>query len=351
MADPADADTPSARARVDALVAEKGVVAAGQQLGVAAILYTYQCTIACRHCCFACGAHVPRVHMSTPKAVEHLRALHGLGRVIHIAGGECMMHWNDLQSVLARSQAEGVQPHFIETNCSFATDDAVVAERLAALAAAGVVGILASADPFHQASVPPDRFLRVRRQARDLFGPHNVWCSGATDDEIRALADIAADEARLRDYVRRHPPNMVGTAHRELRPFLDAYPLDQMPLDGGWRSRYQARDCALEFDIDRIWEVHIDPYNNIQTNCGVVLGNTDRIGLRDVMERGPANANLITRLLAEGGPFALADFARDRHGFAIPATAVSKCDLCFTTRRFLRPFYPDILAPDEVYGA
>jgi hypothetical protein len=39
------------------------------------------------------------------------------------------------------------------------------------------------------------------------------------------------------------------------------------------------------------------------------------------------------------------------HGFAIPERAVTKCDLCYATRRFLRPFYPDILGPAEVYGA
>src|SRR5512136_3014503 len=113
-----------AREKVDALVAEVGVVKAGTKLGVAALLYTYQCTIACRHCLFGCAASRPKVHMSTPKAVEYLGHLHELGRVIHIAGGEPMMHWSDLKVVLELSYAAGVQPHFIETNCSFATDDA-----------------------------------------------------------------------------------------------------------------------------------------------------------------------------------------------------------------------------------
>lgn len=338
------------RSRVDRLIAEVGLVEAGKRLGVAAILYTYQCTIACRHCCFGCAADRPAVHMSTPDAVEHLRSLHELGRVIHIAGGECMMHWHDLRAVLERSFVEGVQPHFIETNCSFATDDAIVAERLGVLRANGLVGILISADPFHQAFVPPERFLRVRRQARELFGPGNVWGSAAPDEAIMEFAEIARDEARLREYVRRARPSIVGTAHGELRQHLDAYRLDDLPPAAGWRTPHGGRDCALEFDRVRVWEIHIDPYNNIQTNCGVILGNTDRIPLAEVMARGPANANVITRLLAEGGPFALAEFARERHGFVVSETAVSKCDLCYTTRTFLRPFYPDVLGPAEVYG-
>jgi len=70
----------------------------------------------------------------------------------------------------------------------------------------------------------------------------------------------------------------------------------------------------------------------------------------EMIARGPGDANFITRLVCEGGPFALAEFARERHGFAIPERACSKCDLCYTARSFLRLFYPDLLGPAEVYG-
>jgi len=334
----------SARGRVDELVAQVGVEAAGVKLGVAALLYTYRCSIACRHCLFGCTPTRPRVHTSTPRALNHLRALHELGRVIHIAGGEAMLFWDDLRDVLERSFAEGVHPHFIESNCSFAVDDAIVAERLRVLKANGVSGILISSDAFHQAVVPPERFLRVRRQAYDLFGARNVWCSRESDDAITALATIAADEARLRDYARGYRPSLVGTAHRELRRFFDP-----LPVGEGFCGTADAPGCPVEFS-ERIWEVHIDPYENIQTNCGVIIGNAERTTPAEVLSRGPANANFIARLLADGGPYALAKMARERHGFAVPGTAVSKCDLCFTTRLFLRGFYPEILGPEEVYA-
>jgi hypothetical protein len=327
------------RSVVDELVAEAGVEAAGVKTGVAALLYTYRCTIACRHCLFGCSPGSPRVHMATPQAVKHLHALHELGRVIHIAGGEAMVYWDDLRAVLEQSRAEGVQPHFIETNCSFAATDAIVAERLGVLKANGVAGILLSADPFHQVFVPPERFLRVRRQAYELFGERNVWCNRDPDEKIRGLPGIAADEGLLREYVRANPPTLVGTAHRELRGCFDAVPVGEGPTAG----------CTVEFS-ERIWEIHIDPYENIQTNCGVILGRADTISPAEIVERGPANANHITRLLADGGPLALAKLARDRHGFVVPERAASKCDLCYATRLFLRRFYPGILGPAEVYA-
>jgi hypothetical protein len=58
---------PSAKAVADRLVAQVGVPAAGGRLGVAAILYTYRCTIACRHCGFAAGPGRPDVHMDADR--------------------------------------------------------------------------------------------------------------------------------------------------------------------------------------------------------------------------------------------------------------------------------------------
>ncbi|HUT35360.1 MAG TPA: radical SAM protein [Planctomycetota bacterium] len=338
------------REAVDRLIAEVGVPAAGQRLGVAALLYTYRCTIACRHCCFGCAGERPPVRMTTEQSVYHLRQLHELGRVIHIAGGEAMLFWDDLLAALEAAVAEGVQPHFIESNASFATDDALVRGRYAALQANGVVGMLLSADPYHQAFVPPERFLRARRLAREMFGPQNVWTTNAPDEAVVEFAAIARDEARLREFVCAHPPVLVGTAHRNLRRFLDDRPLDQLPPGRAWRVPHNDPGCEVEFARETIWELHIDPYDNIQTNCGVILGNARETRLLDLLERGPENANFISKLVADEGPLGLADFARREHGFIVPDRAVSKCDLCYTTRTFLRPHYPHILGPAEVYG-
>lgn len=339
----------AAHGRTNRLVRELGVAAAGNKLGVAALLYTYRCTIACRHCCFGCAGERPPVRMATEQAVFHLRQLHELGRVIHIAGGEAMLFWDELLAALGAASAEGVAPHFIESNASFATDDALVRERYAALQANGVAGVLLSADPYHQAFVPPERFCRARRLAREMFGPQNVWCTDASDEAVADFAAIAGDEARLRQHVRSRPPVLVGSAHRELRRFLDLLPLGQLPPGRAWRVPHAGRGCIEEFARETIWELHIDPYDNIQTNCGVILGNARHTPLLELLGRGPENANFIVRLLADAGPWGLAELAGRQHGFAPPALAASKCDLCYATRCFLRPFYPHILGPAEVY--
>ncbi len=337
------------KSQVDEMIASQGVVATGGKLGVAAILYTYRCTIACRHCCFGCSAQRPDVKMTTAQGVRHLRELHTLGRVIHIAGGECMMYWPQLQELVAAACAQGVAPHFIESNCSFAASDEIVRERLGFLHDHGVLGMLFSADPFHQAFVPPENFLRARCIAREIFGPANVWASGASDDDIRRLPAIAADEAALRERVLKSPPRLVGTAAL-FAPWFEQHPLDQLPNGHGWRFPHTGPDCAIDFDSQKIWELHVDPYDNIQTNCGVILGRAGSLPLNELLRDGPGHANFVASLLSTGGPTALAAYARDRHGWAPPATAASKCHLCYQARSFLRQFYPEILGPAEVYG-
>lgn len=339
------------REAVDRLVTQRGVVAAGLECGVAGLLYTYRCTSACRHCGFGCAGSRPDVHMSVEQAVAHSSALHELGRVVHVAGGECTIYWDALCEALSALRDRGLSPHFIETNASWATEEALVRRRLGLLRDLGVRGVLLSADPYHQAFIPPERVIRARRAARELFGAENVWASEAPDEQIRQFAAIARDEQRLRAYVRRDPPVLVGTAFESLRGYLDDHPLDALPLDAGWRIRYQRRGCAVDFQRETLWELHIDPYDNILTNCGVVLGDARKVRAADVVRRGPDQANAFARRLARDGPFGLARFAADRHGYEVPARAQTKCSLCYQLRKFLRGFYPEVFGPAEVYAA
>lgn len=337
------------RDAVDERIRQIGLVKAGGELKVAAILFTYRCTISCRHCLFACGRSRPDVAMDPRRCVRYLGQLHDLGRVVHIAGGEPMLYWDVLAETLELASRQGLSPHFIETNCSFATDDAVVRQRFGLFKRRGLFGVLLSCDPYHQEHVPPENFIRARRIAREMFGAENVWASDASEEQVRDYANIHRDGGRLAEHVRANPPMFTGRACQELGRFIDPVPIDQLPPQRGWRGELRPPDCAAEFDAESIWEVHIDPYDNIQTNCGVILGKADRISVAELMARGLREANFIVRVLSEEGPTGLAEFARREHGFQMPQRARQKCELCFTTRRFLRPHYPDILAPEEIY--
>ena len=98
------------------VVAVEGVTKAIGLKHVASVLYTYRCTLACKHCLFYCGPRQPDVHVSLADGLEFLRQLHAIDRVIHIAGGEASMYPEEMLELCQAANAEGVAPHFIETN-------------------------------------------------------------------------------------------------------------------------------------------------------------------------------------------------------------------------------------------
>lgn len=334
----------------DRLIAEVGLAQAGARRRVAAILFTYRCSIRCRHCLFGSAPDRPDVVMSARRCVEGLGMLHETGRVVHIAGGEAMLYWDVLAEAVRLADEDGVAPHFIETNCSFASDDEIVRKRLGFLAEHGVKGILASADPFHQEFVPAAHFLRVRRIAGEVFGPRNFWGSQAPEADIRAFEGMAADPLRLRQYVRTHPPGMMGTAHSRLASCLDSYaPEDPRLPRYSWQGPADEGHCRRQFAADTMWELHIDPYGNIQTNCGMILGRVPETTPARVLARGPETANRFVRVVCESGPRGLAELARAEYGFSAPERVTQTCELCYLARRFLRRFHPDVFGPAEVY--
>ena len=337
---------------VDALIDEIGLQAAGKERRVAGVIFTYRCSIRCRHCLFGCAGDRPDVAMSPEQLVEALALLHETGRVVHVAGGEAMLYWEALSEGLVVAHRQGYAPHFIETNCSFAVDDRITTERLESLAEYGLRGLLASTDPYHQAMVPPDRFLRVRRLTDEIFGEGNFWGSRADDAAIHEHQRVSGDVARLHEYVRAHPPVMVGTAQQELAPHLDSFAPDDPALpQRGWGGAADGPGCLGQFRADSVWELHLDPYGNIQTNCGMILGTLPESTPASVLAAGPENANRFVQAVCEAGPLGLADLARREYGFERPERVTQGCELCYLTRRFLREFHPDVFGPEEVYSA
>jgi organic radical activating enzyme len=335
---------------VDRLIDEVGLAQAGAQRRVAAVLFTYRCSIRCRHCLFGSAPDRPEVVMTARQCADALKLLHETGRVVHIAGGEPMLYWEILAEAVRIAHREGTAPHFIETNCSFATDDAVVRERFGFLKAHGVKGMYGSADPFHQEFVPAERFLRVRSIAKEVFGEKNFWAPGVSEAEVRGFEGIVRDEARLREHVRKHPPTMVGTAYRRLASYLDRRDPRERELPIlGWQGARQEPACKSQVLAETIWEIHIDPYGNIQSNCGIILGRVPETTPSQVIANGTAGANRFLKAVCEHGAVGLAELASREYGFVWPETASQTCELCFVARRFLRKFHPEVFGPAEVY--
>ncbi len=333
---------------VEEFISKYGVVKAIQAKRAASLLMTYRCTLACAHCLFNCGPHQPRRYHSVEQGVRYLRMLHTTDRVVHIAGGEAMMEYETVLAICREAATHGAAPHFIETNATWCTNAEGVRRRLNELKDVGVRGLYISADPFHLTFLPVDRYRRCYEAAVELFGERNVMAPRATRQELREMQQIGRDPQRLAEYVRKSPPQMVGRAGEELARFLPPRPIEEFGGDRLWQGEPPGMSCRREFDPDTMWEIHIDPYHNIQTCCGVILGDARRRPLSNLMAAGFSDGNPIVAALCEEGPVGLLKMAE---GLGYQREEyVQKCHLCWQVRRFLRPHFPDILGPDEIYG-
>ena len=85
--------------------------------------------------------------------------------------------------------------------------------------------------------------------------------------------------------------------------------------------------CRSEFDPDEMWEIHIDPYGNIQTCCGIVTGNAREKPLIEWMTSGFHTDNELVNIVCQRDPCAYLDLAKE-YGYQLRDGYPQKCNLC-----------------------
>jgi len=330
------------------VIEEHGVAAAIQMKHVASVLYSYRCTLTCLHCCFNSSPRKPDVHVGLEDGLDYLRQLHATDRVVHIAGGEAMMYYDDVLRLCREANREGVTPSFIETNATWCTSRDLAVRRLSELREAGVLGLLLSACPFHQRECPPERYAKCFEAAVDVFGDRNVMGGRLSMDQLNELVATAHDEERLANHARSSGVCLVGRAGYALARYRPDRPIADLAADPMWHGTTGSMGCALELDPETMWEIHIDAYANVQTCCGIILGNLRAKPLSQYMAEGFHTANPLVRAAYEAGPVGLLEIAK-QHGYEPREGYPQKCGMCFEIRRFLRSYYPETFGPAEVY--
>ncbi len=116
-----------------------------------------------------------------------------------------------------------------------------------------------------------------------------------------------------------------------------------------WQDWERFTSCPYQ-DLRKPGRVHVDPYGNIQTNCGIILGRLPESRPAALLAEGPEKANRFVRTVCEHGALGLAELAHREYGFVLPETVTQTCELCYMTRSFLRRFHPDVFGPWEIYG-
>jgi len=289
------------------------------------LLLTYECNYECDHC-FVWGSPRQEGRMSLAQIREILAQSVQLGSVewIYFEGGEPFLFHAVLTEAVREAHRLGFQVGIV-SNGYWAT---TVEDATACLAtfAGRVQDLSISSDLFHADESP----CPETRNAREAAAKLGIPVEFISIDRPEASA---ADEN-----VGQLPAGESGVMHRGRAAALLSASVEKSPWEG-----FSA--CPYE-DLREPGRLHVDPLGYVHICQGISIGNVFSTPLEQVCAGYVPEQHPIVGPLLEGGPAALAR----SYGVTPETEYADACHLCYETRRVLRARFPEILAPDQVYG-
>lgn len=105
-------------------------------------------------------------------------------------------------------------------------------------------------------------------------------------------------------------------------------------------------DKCLDEDFANQGRVHIDPFGYVHVCQGIAMGNMKHTPLTELFVNFDPEKHPICGPILRGGPAELVREYQVEHEEGY----VDECHLCYSTRLKLRKKFPEILAPDQIYG-
>lgn len=290
------------------------------------VLLTYQCNFICDHC-FVWGSP----EQSGVFTLAQLEDVYGQAldapeiKEIYFEGGESFIYYPVLLQAVARAHELGFATGIV-SNGYWATTQADALVWLQPLADAGLDRIDISIDGFH----------------------------GQLDDNGGHPGVVTARQLGLSAGSITVDPPIGERNPASAEPGLPLTGGDVMfrgraavQLTGGLpRQSWQTFTTCPYENLSDPGRVHLDPFGFLHLCQGLTIGNLFERPLHQILaDIDPTTFPIVSALLT-GGP---AQLVR-QYGLKPESGYVDACHLCYTAREKLRPEFPDILAPDQMYG-
>jgi len=289
------------------------------------LLLTYQCTFECDHC-FVWGSPWQQGTMTLENIRHIVHEAQALGtiRSIYFEGGEPFLYYATLLTGVRLAKAAGFETGIVSNSYwAISVDDAI--EWLRPFA--GLISDLSvSSDEYHYDE-------KLSQQARNASAAAEQL--GIPIGTISIASPEAADPAAV---VGQLPENESGVMYRGRAAEKLSGKTQQHP----W---WQFTACPYE-DLREPGRIHVDPLGNLHICQGIVIGNLFQTPLKEICERYNPATHPIAGPLLRGGPIELVK----HYGLPHREAYADVCHLCYEARRDLRDRFPEILAPDQVYG-
>lgn len=291
------------------------------------ILLTYSCNFKCDHC-FVWGS--PR--QTGTFTLEQLEAVFqqaldlGTIKQIYFEGGEVFLHYPLLLRAVARATELGFWTGVV-SNGFWARDLEKVRAWVQPLVDAGLKDLSVSIDSFHNDEGTAARLQAALEVIRELGLP----VGSITINQPRTLR--APGPSEKGEPITGGSVRFRGRAAERLAPHVALKP---------WAG---FTTCPHEKLADP-GRVHLDSLGNLHLCQGLLMGNLFERPLKEIVQEYDPDGHPIVGPLLAGGP---AELART-HDLEVQPGYADACHLCYTARLALRPRFPELLGPDQMYG-
>ena len=286
------------------------------------ILLTYRCTQECDHC-FLWGSPSQKGTLSIGDVERILEQAREAGvKTIYFEGGEPFLYYAEMVRGVQDAAGMGFEVGIV-TNAYWAVSVADAEEWLKPLV--GCINDLSiSSDLYHCDKCLGEEPQNAIAAAKWLHIPTGVISVAPPEQPTRSVRGQLEGQADV--MYRGRAVETLAVTHMT-RP---------------WDS---LNACSNEDMLDP-GRLHVDPLGNLHICQGIVIGNLFERRLKDILAEYDPDAHPICGVLQSGGPAALVT----EFSLAHRPLYADACHLCYEARRDLRPRFPTLLGPDQMYG-
>ncbi len=290
------------------------------------ILLTYKCNLECDHCFVYSHPNAKGV-MEISGIRAMLKEAEKIGSVewIYFEGGEPVLYYPIMLWGLREAKRLGYKTGFI-TNAYWAISVEDAKEWLRPICEIGVSDVVISDDAFHYGKEEENLAKHAYQATKELCLP---------------VSTIMIEDPK--EYL--VGKNWKGKPVTEGAVLFKGRAAEKL-VEGLPRKPWEEFDKCLDEDFSDQKRVHIDPFGYVHVCQGITMGNLKKTPLSVLFENFDPYTHPICGPILKGGPVELVR----KHHVKHEEGYVDECHLCYCARLKLRKMFPEILAPDQIYG-
>jgi len=290
------------------------------------LLQTYQCNFECDHC-FVYSSPKAKGIMKISDIKRILDESQRIGNIkwFYFEGGEPFLYYQTMLWGLREAKKLGYKTGIV-TNAYWATSVDDANEWLRPISEIGISGLSISDDVYHYDLTEENLAKYAYEAARELGLPVGKI---TIEDPKKYLKEI----------------EWKGKPVIEGRVLFKGRAAEKL-VEGLPKKPWKHFEKCLDEDFLNQSRVHIDPFGYVHVCQGITIGNMNKTSLNDIFNNFNAEKHPICGPILRGGPVELVKKYHVKH----EKDYVDECHLCYSARLKLRKKFPQILAPDQMYG-